>query len=137
MLQGNAAEPHPEPSTAAGGSSNESLARTDDNAEIIEYLKQFVSSNPEADTASGTTTYTSAGSEAHGSGTCRPCLFWYKGLCFKGSTCLFCHAAHTTEEVHAIKPSKKTRVWLQRRARQLDMAVKTMIMENETMSSEA
>lgn len=120
-----AAEPCPEPSV------------TDDDSTVIEYLKKFVTSNPEADATAGATTYTSIGSESHASGTCRPCLFWYKGLCFKGTTCLFCHANHSNEEVHAIKPSKKTRVWLQRRARQLDMAVKTMIMENESSSSDA
>jgi hypothetical protein len=60
------------------------------------------------------------GSRLHRSSACKPCLFWYKGLCFKGSECTFCHIEHSWEQIRRIRPSKKTRVWLQRRIRQLE-----------------
>mmetsp|Transcript_100360 Transcript_100360/g.289814 ORF Transcript_100360/g.289814 Transcript_100360/m.289814 type:complete len:138 (-) Transcript_100360:156-569(-) len=53
------------------------------------------------------------GSAMHRSGACKPCLFWYQGLCHKGRRCLFCHIPHDPDEVSKVRPSKKTRNLLQ------------------------
>jgi len=53
------------------------------------------------------------GSAMHRTGNCKPCLFWYKGLCHKGPRCLFCHIRHSDAEVSKVRPSKKTRNLLQ------------------------
>jgi len=53
------------------------------------------------------------GSAMHKSGTCKPCLFWYQGLCHKARRCLFCHIPHDPDEVAKVRPSKKTRGLLQ------------------------
>mmetsp|Transcript_30558 Transcript_30558/g.64817 ORF Transcript_30558/g.64817 Transcript_30558/m.64817 type:complete len:435 (-) Transcript_30558:298-1602(-) len=53
------------------------------------------------------------GSAQHNAGLCKPCLFWYQGLCHKGQRCLFCHIPHDPDEVSRVRPSKKTRNLLQ------------------------
>lgn len=55
----------------------------------------------------------SLGSLAHESGSCKPCLFWYHGLCHKARRCAFCHIPHHPNEVSRVRPSKKTRNLLQ------------------------
>jgi len=107
-----------------------------ESLDMVEYLKELAVPREERDgegQEGGKSSYT-AGSVLHSSGTCKPCLFWYRGLCFKGKACTFCHFAHDADKVHNIRPSKKTRVWLQRRTRQLDLAVKTLITRNELQS---
>mmetsp|Transcript_149303 Transcript_149303/g.416130 ORF Transcript_149303/g.416130 Transcript_149303/m.416130 type:complete len:490 (-) Transcript_149303:42-1511(-) len=51
----------------------------------------------------------SIGSVQHHTRECKPCLFWYRGMCQKGRRCLFCHIPHDLDEVNRIRPSKKTR----------------------------
>jgi len=58
-------------------------------------------------------TVPSFGSTSHQAGTCKPCLFWYQGLCHKGWRCTFCHIPHDPKEVSRVRPSKKTRNLLQ------------------------
>lgn len=72
--------------------------------------------------ASATEHGPSIGSRFHSLGTCKPCLFRLRDLCFKGTECAFCHYDHTLQRIHNIRPSKKTRVWLERRARQMKAA---------------
>uniref|UniRef100_A0A7S4UNV7 C3H1-type domain-containing protein n=1 Tax=Alexandrium monilatum TaxID=311494 RepID=A0A7S4UNV7_9DINO len=58
----------------------------------------------------------SVGSLRHGS-ECKPCLFWYRGMCQKGQRCVFCHVPHDLNEVSRVRPSKKTRNLLANRQR--------------------
>lgn len=51
----------------------------------------------------------SIGSLRHNSDECKPCLFWYRGICHKRQRCLFCHIPHDPNEVSRVRPSKKTR----------------------------
>lgn len=57
----------------------------------------------------------SVGSKLHAAGECRPCLFFLKGLCFKGAGCLYCHAGHYELRNKRMRPSKKTRKQMERR----------------------
>jgi hypothetical protein len=103
---------------------------------VLGYLKQLASERVRDDGQSlaggnGMSNYNTLGGRQHESGKCKPCLFWAKGLCFKGEDCTFCHFAHTAEQVQNIRPSKKSRVWLQRRTRQLDQAVKMLVAQNQ------
>lgn len=59
------------------------------------------------------------GSKSHASGTCKPCLFWYQGLCHKGWRCTFCHIPHHPKEVSRVRPSKKTRNLLHQHQHQM------------------
>jgi hypothetical protein len=134
-LLGVRGEPHDEtPSRLPDGGAATSSEGKDTSAVLVEYLKQFVATgdNVTSGDQAGKMVYTSIGSRLHSEGICKPCLFWNKGLCFKGEDCTFCHCAHSMESVQNIRPSKKTRVWLQRRTRQLDLAVKTLVAQNES-----
>jgi hypothetical protein len=51
----------------------------------------------------------SIGSVHHASGTCTPCVFWFKKSCLKGLTCSYCHFKHKGQKSKRIRPSKKTR----------------------------
>lgn len=51
----------------------------------------------------------SLGSSAHFMQQCKPCLFWYQGLCLKGERCHFCHIRHELADVKKVRPSKATR----------------------------
>lgn len=62
----------------------------------------------------------SMGSTRHPQGNCKPCLFWYQGLCHKGRRCLFCHIPHEMDEVKRVRPSKKTRNLLQQQRQKDD-----------------
>jgi len=53
---------------------------------------------------------TSRGSIEHTSGTCSPCIFWYKKACVKGLFCSYCHIRHPGQKSKRIRPSKKTRM---------------------------
>lgn len=54
---------------------------------------------------------TSIGSIHHRiDGPCRPCIFWFKGICVKKLQCTFCHLMHDGQKSKRIKPSKRTRM---------------------------
>mmetsp|Transcript_6077 Transcript_6077/g.13466 ORF Transcript_6077/g.13466 Transcript_6077/m.13466 type:complete len:447 (-) Transcript_6077:155-1495(-) len=53
--------------------------------------------------------------EEHRRGLCKPCLYWYQGLCRKGESCTFCHLTHEEQQIRRVRPSKRTRICLQRR----------------------
>lgn len=53
--------------------------------------------------------FTSIGSIEHDTGTCKQCLFWYRGSCAKGVMCTYCHIAHKGEKAKRIRPGKKAR----------------------------
>jgi len=53
--------------------------------------------------------FLSVGSLQHARGICKPCLFWYRGLCHKNWRCDFCHIPHDLDTVRRVRPSKKTR----------------------------
>jgi len=53
---------------------------------------------------------------AHAQGSCKPCLFWNKGVCFKKSDCAFCHLPHDTAQIRHVRPSKNTRLCLEKRS---------------------
>lgn len=57
----------------------------------------------------------SYGSSGHSIGACKPCLFWYRGLCVKGERCQYCHIQHAVADVKKIKPSKNTRSLMRQR----------------------
>lgn len=59
------------------------------------------------------TSLPSFGSSGHFMRTCKPCLFWYGGMCLKGERCHYCHIPHNLDEVKKIRPSKATRNLLQ------------------------
>lgn len=52
---------------------------------------------------------TSIGTMMHEAGTCRPCLFWFKGQCSKDVSCNYCHLVHDGQKSKRIRPSKRTR----------------------------
>lgn len=57
----------------------------------------------------------SSGSIDHDKGTCKPCLFFIKGVCKKSISCTYCHdPRHPQTKVKRIRPSKRTREQLQR-----------------------
>lgn len=62
-------------------------------------------------------TLPSIGSAGHKAKECKPCLFWYDGLCSKGERCPFCHIPHDGEELRKIRPSKKVRTILKQQRR--------------------
>lgn len=54
---------------------------------------------------------------AHAQGTCKPCLFFSKGVCFKKkSDCCFCHLPHDMAQIRHVRPSKGTRLCLEKRS---------------------
>lgn len=53
----------------------------------------------------------------HVLGTCKPCVFEYRGVCRKPA-CTFCHFGHSASEIRRVHPSKSTRRCLRRRTRQ-------------------
>mmetsp|Transcript_30063 Transcript_30063/g.75873 ORF Transcript_30063/g.75873 Transcript_30063/m.75873 type:complete len:413 (+) Transcript_30063:74-1312(+) len=55
-------------------------------------------------------------SVAHEQGVCKPCIFFYKGLCKKRRDCEYCHATHTGAQIRRVQPSRETRDCLRRRA---------------------
>mmetsp|Transcript_81346 Transcript_81346/g.178835 ORF Transcript_81346/g.178835 Transcript_81346/m.178835 type:complete len:393 (+) Transcript_81346:667-1845(+) len=55
--------------------------------------------------------------QSHDDGTCKPCLYFYRGLCHKGGNCTFCHWDHDRRTVLGVRPSKRTRACLLRRGR--------------------
>lgn len=63
--------------------------------------------------AGGSQARLSIGSRAHGTPQCKPCLFWYRGVCIKGQRCAFCHLPHPLQEIRKMRPSKKVRSILQ------------------------
>lgn len=64
----------------------------------------------------------SIGSDGHRQGSCKPCLFFYNGICRKSTDCTFCHIPHPMDQIRRVRPSKKTRGWLQRRHTQVEEA---------------
>eukprot|EP00419_Tripos_fusus_P017361 CAMPEP_0172735596 /NCGR_PEP_ID=MMETSP1074-20121228/112898_1 /TAXON_ID=2916 /ORGANISM="Ceratium fusus, Strain PA161109" /LENGTH=227 /DNA_ID=CAMNT_0013564631 /DNA_START=13 /DNA_END=696 /DNA_ORIENTATION=+ len=56
-----------------------------------------------------------AASFAHAQGTCKPCLFHHKGVCFRKSSCALCHLPHDAEQIRHVRPSKNTRQCLEKR----------------------
>jgi len=57
----------------------------------------------------------SVGSECHESNRCKPCLFFCTGRCHKAVACTYCHFHHDPEQLRRARPSKRTRIGLQRR----------------------
>eukprot|EP00930_Biecheleria_cincta_P053387 TRINITY_DN3884_c0_g1_i5.p1 TRINITY_DN3884_c0_g1~~TRINITY_DN3884_c0_g1_i5.p1 ORF type:complete len:368 (-),score=47.39 TRINITY_DN3884_c0_g1_i5:46-1149(-) len=54
---------------------------------------------------------TSRGSRNHPD-SCSPCIFWFRGLCGKGTECDYCHMKHPGQKNKRIRPSKSTRLQL-------------------------
>mmetsp|Transcript_113047 Transcript_113047/g.359194 ORF Transcript_113047/g.359194 Transcript_113047/m.359194 type:complete len:102 (+) Transcript_113047:210-515(+) len=53
--------------------------------------------------------------EAHAAGRCKPCIFFYKGVCAIGSAdCEHCHQTHSKGQIRRVQPSKSTRMHLRR-----------------------
>lgn len=59
----------------------------------------------------------------HSQGTCKPCLYWYGGLCHKGQDCNYCHMEHSGEHIRRVRASKKTKECLERRDREAQAGV--------------
>lgn len=57
-------------------------------------------------------TWPSVGSQRHHEPGCRPCLYFYRGLCHRGQECSYCHLPHSQAEVARIRPAKRTRLRL-------------------------
>mmetsp|Transcript_74469 Transcript_74469/g.209067 ORF Transcript_74469/g.209067 Transcript_74469/m.209067 type:complete len:128 (+) Transcript_74469:3-386(+) len=53
---------------------------------------------------------TSVGTMAHQTGSCLPCLFWFKKACTKGIFCDYCHVVHDGQKPKRIRPSRRTRM---------------------------
>jgi len=51
---------------------------------------------------------------------CSPCLFYFTNTCIRGVLCLYCHFRHKDQKVKLMRPSKKTR---QRMKKKADLAV--------------
>lgn len=56
----------------------------------------------------------SEGSKVHFMKECKPCLFWYNGICLKQKRCPFCHIPHDMDEVRKVRPYKATRKLIRR-----------------------
>lgn len=57
----------------------------------------------------GTANTTSAGSEGHGHGTCKPCVFVHKQGCERGPACPFCHLCDAGEVSRRRKAKRAVR----------------------------
>uniref|UniRef100_A0A7S2QN32 C3H1-type domain-containing protein n=1 Tax=Zooxanthella nutricula TaxID=1333877 RepID=A0A7S2QN32_9DINO len=57
---------------------------------------------------------TSVGSIDHFSGRCRPCAYWFKGVCGRGIACQRCHFVHQGQKGKRLRPSKQMRDRLRR-----------------------
>jgi hypothetical protein len=51
---------------------------------------------------------TSVGAMSHPL-NCKPCAYWFKGVCRYSVTCRFCHRAHDGQKKERIRPSKEMR----------------------------
>lgn len=57
---------------------------------------------------------TSLGSIDHALGNCIPCLYWFQSQCSRSVDCTYCHIAHPGQKKKRIRPSKKTRLNIER-----------------------
>lgn len=55
---------------------------------------------------------TSLGSRGHEEGQCKPCAYWFKGLCKNGVACHNCHFVHEGQRPKRLRPSKQARMQL-------------------------
>lgn len=55
---------------------------------------------------------TSLGSVPHEDGHCKPCAYWFKGLCKNGVACHNCHLVHEGQRPKRLRPSKQARMQL-------------------------
>eukprot|EP00435_Cladocopium_sp_Y103_P064715 s251_g26.t1 len=55
---------------------------------------------------------TSLGSVLHEDGQCKPCAYWFKGLCKNGVACHNCHMVHEGQRPKRLRPSKQARMQL-------------------------
>jgi hypothetical protein len=63
---------------------------------------------------------TSVGALGHPS-DCKPCAYWFKGICKYSIACRFCHRLHEGQRKQRIRPSKETRAGIRKmRAAQLN-----------------
>jgi len=74
----------------------------------------------------------SVGSLAQQELQCRPCLFFAKQSCVKGTSCLYCHVAHPEVKNKRICPSKKTRRKLTKRGVEALGEQPALMRESET-----
>ncbi|CAK0868671.1 unnamed protein product [Prorocentrum cordatum] len=79
-----------------------------------------------------------ANSMGHAQGMCRPCLFFSQAQCRKGNACTFCHLGHSTRDIKKVRPSKKTRSWVQQRCSSgAPMAARTASEHREQLAAGA
>jgi len=58
---------------------------------------------------------TSVGSIGHENGTCRPCAYWFKGICARDIVCMHCHLTHEGQKSKRLRPSKQARARMRAR----------------------
>jgi len=58
---------------------------------------------------------TSVGSIGHESGNCRPCAYWFKGICSQSLACSSCHMTHDGQKCKRLRPSKQARMRMRAR----------------------
>mmetsp|Transcript_20198 Transcript_20198/g.36609 ORF Transcript_20198/g.36609 Transcript_20198/m.36609 type:complete len:254 (+) Transcript_20198:68-829(+) len=60
---------------------------------------------------------TSMGSVNHATGDCKPCAYWFKGVCAHSVLCRHCHCHHAGQRSKRLRPSKQRRQKMRQRMR--------------------
>lgn len=66
--------------------------------------------------------YTSVGSIGHANGDCKPCAYWFKGVCAHGVMCRRCHIVHSGQKSKRLRPSKQARQRIRQKLHQGEAA---------------
>mmetsp|Transcript_56721 Transcript_56721/g.159211 ORF Transcript_56721/g.159211 Transcript_56721/m.159211 type:complete len:233 (+) Transcript_56721:33-731(+) len=124
-----AGPPRPERAASPGGASGHPrqasrsvlparspTSRSEQEAMRRGAAKPQVSDSPTS-SVSTTPTVTPPAGQAHERGTCKPCLYFVGASCRKGSACTYCHLQHSIGKIASVRPSKRMRECLERRAR--------------------